>query len=138
MLEIYEFEQGSEISIPLFLSSVSAGLPIEAGTDVENKIDLNEFLVKHPATTFFAKVKGSEMAEAGIQDGDFLIIDRAIKPVDGKIVIASINDELSVKYFRDIEGELYLETQNQKFLPLNIGEMEFKVLGVVTNIIHSF
>ena len=138
MLEIYEFEPGSEISIPLFLSSVSAGLPVEASTEVENKIDLNEFLVKHPATTFFAKVKGNEMAEAGIHDGDFLIIDRSIKPEDGKIVVASINDELSVKYFRDIDGELYLETQNQQFLPINIGEMEFDILGVVTNIIHSF
>ncbi len=139
MIEIIGFQPGPSRRIPLFTMSVSAGVPIPVEDDVDKHIDLNEYLVEHPAATFFAKVTGDSMKDAGIRDGDILIVDTSVDASDGRLVIASINGELSIRYYREIDGQVYLESQNSHFLPINIGDyMRQQVIGVVTKIIHSF
>lgn len=116
---------------------VSAGFPSPAEDDLEN-LDLNELLIKHPSATFFLKVSGSSMIKAGIHHNDILIVDRSLEPTNGKIVIASVNGELTVKRLR-IEGKkIKLIGENDNYSPIDISEeFDFRIWGVVTNVIHQ-
>ncbi|WP_431310030.1 LexA family protein [Marinospirillum insulare] len=93
--------QQSSLFIPLFTDRVSAGFPSPAQDYVEQRLDLNQLCIKHPASTFFVRVEGHSMIEAGIFEGDILVFDRSIKPEHGAIVIANVFGETTVK-------ELYL------------------------------
>src|SRR6266851_4761286 len=81
----------------LFLVPVSAGYPSPADDYLDGSLDLNQHLIKHPTATFFVRVAGESMREAGIHSGDVLIVDRALIPGDGSVIIAIINGELTVK-----------------------------------------
>ncbi len=135
---IHKADTGQTKKLPLFMAKVSAGFPSPAEDYIEKKLDLNEYLIKHPAATFFVKVDGSSMVNAGINHGDILIVDRAVEPSDRKIVIAVINGEMTVKRIGKREGRLYLMPENEDFDPLEITEdSEFQVWGVVTSVIHQ-
>ena len=137
ILEVYGFEQRSKTELPLFLAKISAGFPSPADDYIDKKLDLNEYLVKHPAATFFVKVEGDSMLNAGINSGDILIVDRALHPADNKVVIAVLGGELTVKRIRKKRGKLYLMPENPDFTPMEINdEMDFEVWGVVTHVIH--
>ena len=136
--EILTPEKGKEIKLPLFLESVSAGFPSPADDYIENKLDLNEFLIKNPSATFFVRVTGDSMINAGIYSGDILVVDRSIEPKDGHVVIAVIDGELLVKRLRQSDNKLYLYPENSLFEPIEVtSQMNFEVWGVVTNVIHS-
>lgn len=123
---------------PLFLASVSAGFPSPAEDYIEGCLDLNRHLIKHPAATFFVRVAGDSMIDAGIHPGDILVVDRALEPQDSNVVIAVIDGELTVKRISQRHGKLFLVPDNQAYQPLEIlEEMEFEVWGVVTSVIHS-
>ncbi len=135
---IYQPDQSTEYKRHLFLVPVSAGFPSPADDYVENRLDLNKHLIKHPAATFFVKVKGDSMIEAGIHSGDILIVDRALEATDKKVVIAVIDGELTVKRIRISEGKILLLPENHDYNPTEItGEMSFEIWGVVTNVIHT-
>jgi len=122
---------------PLFMVPVAAGFPSPAEDYLEGKLDLNKYLIKHPAATFFVRVTGDSMVAAGIHPGDILIVDRSIEPSDKKVVIAVIEGELTVKRIRMLKGKIVLMPENEKYKPLQIdGEMNFEIWGVVTNVIH--
>ena len=87
----------SNLALPLFSSRVSAGFTSPADDFIERSLDLNEFLVAHPASTFFAWAEGDSLRDIGILDGDLLIIDRAIERTQGVVVVASIDGELTCK-----------------------------------------
>lgn len=137
--EIIGFLPKSDRKIPFFTMSVAAGIPIPVEGDVDREVDLNDFLVERPAATFFVKVKGDMLKDVGISDNDILIIDTSIEPTDGKFVIASVNDELAVRFYREIEGERFLESHTGQFLSLDNDKalIEFQLLGIVTKVIHS-
>lgn len=138
MIELFGSIQGISTKIPFYDVSVSAGIPIPIDTDSHTVIDLNEFLIEHPYTTFFARITGDELRPVGISDGDILIIDTSIEPTDGKLILATLNNDLTVKYFRFIDGNQYLEAHNSFFTPLNLGdEISWKIIGVITKVIHS-
>lgn len=123
---------------PLFLASVSAGFPSPAEDYIEGRLDLNKHLIKHPAATFFVRVAGDSMTGSGIHPGDILVVDRAIGPQDGSVVIAVLDGELTVKRISRRDGRLYLVPDNCRYSPLEIIEdMEFEVWGVVTAVVHS-
>jgi len=123
---------------PLFIGSVSAGFPSPADDYIEGKLDLNEYLIKHPAATFFLRAAGDSMIEAGIHHGDILIVDRAIEPVDNNVVIAVVDGELTVKRIRKSGNELLLVPDNRDYEPVKMAEeMNVEIWGVVTNVIHS-
>ena len=127
-----------ERRFPLFASSVSAGFPSIAEDYIEWALNLNELLIKHPAATFFVRVSGTSMINAGIQSQDILIVDRALTPTDNKIVIARVDGELTVKRIRMDKGNIVLVADNPEFKPLEItSAIDFEVWGVVTCVIHQ-
>lgn len=127
--------------MPFYSVRIPAGFPTPAsGTDFDpDKIDLNRYLVKHPAATFFVRVKGHSMEGCGISDGDLLIVDRAIKPYDSAIVVALLDAEFTVKRIRLTKGQLYLTPENSNYKPIRVTkEMNFEVWGVVSHVIKEF
>lgn len=83
--------------IPLFSSRAKAGFPSPADNMIERKLDLNELIVKHPASTFFVRVAGDSMIDAGIHEDDILVIDRSLNAKNGDIILAILNGEFTVK-----------------------------------------
>jgi DNA polymerase V len=135
---IYQPDQTTECERPLFLVPVPAGFPSPADDYIENQLDLNKYLIKHPAATFFVKVKGDSMIDAGIHSGDILIVDRSLEATDKKVVIAVVDGELTVKRIRKIDDKVFLMPENCDFSATEItGAMDFTVWGVVTNVIHK-
>ena len=127
-----------QISLPLYLSKVRAGFPSPAEDYLDKKLDLNDHLIKNPAATFFVKVTGHSMVNAGIKSGDLLIVDRSLEPKDKKIVVAIINGEFTVKRILKKGDKLYLAPENDNLAPIEIKEeMDFEVWGVVTSVVHS-
>ncbi len=137
VVEIYLPDRSVDISLPLFLESVSAGFPSPADDYLEGKLDLNDYLIINPASTFLVRVTGDSMINSGIYSGDLLIVDRSLEPKDGNIVIAVIDGELTVKKLRFIKNKLTLVPENPKYKPIEINEnMSFEVWGVVSTVIH--
>jgi DNA polymerase V len=136
-LEVFRPEQGEGGGLPLAESNIQAGFPSPADDFIQNRLDLNEHLVLHPAATFFVRVAGDSMVGAGIADGDILVVDRSLEPADGRVVIAVVSGELVVKRLRRTEGGWLLAAENDGYPPIEIGEeSDFEVWGVVTNVIH--
>ena len=131
-------EQAFSCPLPLAVSSVSAGFPSPADDYLEGTLDLNQYLIKHPAATFFVRVAGDSIIDAGIHDGDLLLVDRSLEAVDGRVVIAIINGELLVKRMRKVAEHLFLLPENQAYEPIEVREeMDFELWGVVAHVIHS-
>ena len=131
------FARRTELNLPLFSARVQAGFPSPADDHLERSIDLNEELIQHPAATFFVRVKGESMHDAGIQSGDILVVDRSLAPTDRKIVVAMIDGEFTVKRFRNQEGRIFLEAANDQFPRIEVSEdQELVVWGVVSFVIH--
>lgn len=123
---------------PFFAVPVQAGFPSPAEDYLEQNLDLNEYLIQHPAATFFVRADGESMKGAGIHSGDILIVDRALSASNGKIVIAVINGEFTVKRIRMTKDQLFLEPENPDFKPIEVKEgTDFRVWGVVTYVIHK-
>ncbi|MBA2649526.1 MAG: translesion error-prone DNA polymerase V autoproteolytic subunit [Legionella sp.] len=124
--------------VPLYSNSVSAGFPSPADDYIQSKLDLNEHIIHHPAATFFVRASGDSMKDAGIQSGDMLVVDRSLEPLHGKIVIAAINGELTVKRLCRQSGRVRLLPANTKYQPIDITEEQDLVIwGVVTHVIHE-
>jgi DNA polymerase V len=105
---------------------------------MEGNLDLNQYLIKHPAATFFVRAVGQSMCEVGILDGDLLIVDKSLTPKDNSIVIAVINDEFTVKRLKLINGRGFLCSANSKYKAIEITKIEgFQFWGVVTHAIHN-
>ncbi|MCP4297542.1 MAG: translesion error-prone DNA polymerase V autoproteolytic subunit [Proteobacteria bacterium] len=122
---------------PFFLSKVSAGFPSPADDYIEKRLDLNDYLVKHPAATFFVRVSGDSMEGAGIYNDDLLVVDRALEVRDNVIVIAVVDGELLVKRLRKAGERVFLLAEKKGYPPLEItGTTEFEVWGVVTCSVH--
>lgn len=126
------------MKLPLFIVPVKAGFPSPAEDYLEENLDLNEYLIKHPAATFFVRVDGDSMKGAGIHRGDILIVDRALEASNGKIVVAIINGEFTVKRIRIEKEKILLEPENPRYVPIEVQpESDFEVWGIVTFVIHS-
>lgn len=137
VLQYVNNEQES-YAIPLYSSSVRAGFPSPADDYIEQMLDLNEHLIKHPAATFLVRASGESMINAGIHSGDILVVDRSLEPAHGKIVIAALNGELTVKRLWREGGRVQLVPANPSFPTLDISdEYDVVIWGVVTSVIHS-
>lgn len=135
---IYRSAKGGRQELPLFTARISAGFPSPADDYIDRKLDLNEYLIKHPAATFFVRVEGESMIDAGIHSGDILIVDRALEPADHKVVIAVLNGELTVKRIKKTKGKLCLMPENRAYRPIEVTpEMNLEIWGVVTHVIHT-
>lgn len=131
-------ENRKNFSLPLFATPIKAGFPSPADDYIETHLDLNEHLIQQPAATFFLKASGDSMINAGINSGDILVVDRSIKPSSDKIVIASINGELTVKRLFCNGKVVRLLPENSKYEPIEVSQYEDLVIwGVVTYVIHK-
>ena len=125
------------IVLPFFETRLRAGFPSPADDYLDKQLDLHELLVEHPEATFFVRVEGDSMVEAGMHSGDILVVDRSLSPKNNKIIVALLNGEFTVKRLK-LEGEkIYLVAENRYYSPLEVTEeSDFQVWGVVTYVIH--
>jgi DNA polymerase V len=124
--------------LPLYLSSVAAGFPSPAEDYVDRKLDLHEHLIKNHAATFFLRASGDSMTGAGILDGDLLVVDRSLEAINGSIVIAAVNGELTVKYLKKKNERVLLAPANEEYPEFDITDQEDALIwGVVTYAIHK-
>jgi DNA polymerase V len=136
---IVPIEVMSKMFLPLYSSAVQAGFPSPADDYLEETLDLGKRLVKHPTATFLVKVKGDSMANAGIRQGDILVVDRSMKPSNGNIVVAAINGEFTVKRLKIKDNKIFLVPESNNYSPIQIEESEDTYIwGVVTSCIHEF
>ena len=134
--EIYELDQSTKLELPLFSSRVPAGFPSPGDDYIDQTLDLNE-LVKHPSDTFLVKVEGDSMINAGIYDGDILVVDRALEAENNKVVVANLDGELTVKRLSIKGTTVLLMPDNPNYEPIEIRPLsDFRVMGVVTFVIH--
>ncbi|MDX1587842.1 MAG: translesion error-prone DNA polymerase V autoproteolytic subunit [Oleiphilaceae bacterium] len=125
------------LPIPFFCERVAAGFPSPAQGYVEKTLDLNELCVRHPAATFFVRAQGDSMTGVGIYPNDVLVVDRALAPRHGDIVIAGIDGEFTVKELQ-LHPSPRLLPRNPAYAPIAIPEgSEMEVFGVVTNVIRQ-
>jgi DNA polymerase V len=125
------------LALPLFMERVPCGFPSPAQDYVEQRIDLNKLIVQHPSSTYFVRVSGESMTGAGINDGDMLVVDSALRASHGDIVVASVEGEFTVKRLQ-LQPCLQLVPMNRKFKPIAIStEDALEVFGVVTYVIKS-
>ena len=123
----------------LFSAQPAAGFPAPGDDLVERPLDLNDLLIDNPTSTFFVRVSGDSMEGAGIFDGDYLIVDRAVEPTQGKIVVAAVFGELVVKRLSKHLSKLALVSENDDYEPILINEQEdVYVWGVVTGSARVF
>ncbi len=127
-----------KIKLPLYSSKVSAGFPSPADDFVDKTLDLNDLVIKHPQATFFVRVSGNSMINAGIKDGDILVVDRSLEPKENSVVIASIDGEFLLKRIKKKGEKLFLYPESSDFNPIEIkDDMECEIWGVVTYVIHK-
>lgn len=123
---------------PLFSCAVPAGFPSPADDYIEGQLDLNEYFVEHPAATFYVRVTGESMTGAGIFPGDILIVDRSLEAQHGKIVIAVVNHELTVKRLHRRNGVIELRPENPVFPIIGCKDgMELVIWGVVCGLVRK-
>ena len=139
LLEFYSASTDVSIDRPMFSEGISAGFPSPAQDFSEHSIDLNLALLKNPASTFFSKVSGDSMKDIGIHDGDLLIIDKSLEPVDGKIAVCFIDGDFTLKRIKIDKDFCWLVPANENYKPIKVTEdNDFIVWGIVTFVIKEF
>lgn len=134
ILQVKPDEQTAELQI--FESRVQAGFPSPAQGEYADSIDLNRALVTTPSATFCARVIGNSMVDAGINEGDLLIIDRSLTPHDGSVVVCFIDGDFTVKRLSMRVDGVYLTPANADFPELKVPEeSNFQIWGVVSHIV---
>ena len=131
-------EDSSALLIPLATETISAGFPSPAEDYIELGIDLNKYLIKNPISTFFLRVSGSSMNNAGIYNNDLLIIDRSINPKPGHIVVALLDGEFTLKRLIKKQDNYYLRADKENYPAINLYEyIDIQIWGVATYSIHE-
>ncbi len=123
---------------PLFLEKITAGFPSPAEDYIDIAIDLNEHLIRHPSSTFFLRVSGQSMTGAGIYDGDLLVVDRSLDPKPGKIVVAILDGDFTVKQLTYHHNFPYLEAHNPDYPAIDLRKYgDVQIWGVAIYSIHN-
>jgi len=135
-LDIYSVSTDTRLSLPLISEGIRAGFPSPAMDFEDIRIDLNQYLIKNPSATFYGKVRGDSLRNAGIEEGDILIIDKSVEPADGKIAVCFLDGEFTAKRIRIRKNKIWLMPENEKYKPIEVTEEnQFIIWGVVTYVI---
>lgn len=135
---IFQVLEATKTQLPLYGANVRAGFPSPADDHLEQQLDINDYLVERPASTFLLRVAGDSMEGAGIREGDILVVDRSVKPVHDKIVVAALDGDLTVKRLR-LKGGAALVAENPEYPPIPLHEdMDLMIWGVVTGVIRRY
>jgi DNA polymerase V len=139
-LTFHKTSTETELAIPLAQSSVKAGFPSPAQDYMSEEIDLNRLLIPHPEATFFVRISGDSMMDAGILDGDLAVVDKSLDASDSDFVIAFVDGDFTIKQFRlDASGNSgWLVPWNKRYPRIEVKSGEdFRIWGVVTYVIHA-
>ena len=137
-LKFLKPEKGDSLGQWLVEQGVSAGFPSPADDFKEIRISLDKELVKNSESTFYARVSGDSMIEAGLDDGDLIVIDRSLDPENGKIAVCFIDGEFTVKTIKKEENKIFLMPQNKIYKPIEVEEgNELIIWGIVTYVIKK-
>ncbi len=137
-LDIFTADTTSSLELSLADGEIKAGFPSPAADFLDISIDLNKELIKHPVSTFYGRVKGDSMKNAGIDDGDLLIIDKSLEPVNGKIAVCFIDGEFTVKRIKTDGNICWLMPENDNYKPIKVTEEnDFIIWGIVIHVIKS-
>lgn len=135
-IEIAQPDNTSELSLPYADHGIQAGFPSPAQDYLTETIDLNQEVIRHPAATFYGRVNGDSMIDEGIDDGDLIVIDRAIEPADGDLAICCVEGEFTLKRLKIEPDRVWLLPANETFAPIMItDDSRFEIWGIVTYVI---
>ena len=138
-LEFYRPNYNTTLDLPFVDGGISAGFPSPADDFLDINIDLNKHLIKNPSTTFYGRVRGNSMIDAGIHDGDLLVIDKSLEPQSDKIAVCFIDGEFTVKRIQIEKDTVWLIAENKDYQPIEVTkENELLIWGIVTNVIKYF
>lgn len=139
-LAFFNADASTELSLP-FVGGIKAGFPSPAQDYIDSSIDLNKELIKHPSATFFARVTGDSLKDAGLNIGDIILVDKSLPYDDGTMVVCYIDGDFTVKYISLREKDkdiIWLHSVNEKYKPIKVTpDNEFLIWGRVINIIKS-
>lgn len=137
-LEIHQTDLRLELSLPYADGGIKAGFPSPAQDYMEAAIDLNKELIKHPASTFYGRVKGDSMIDANVHDGDILVIDKSLEPQNGDMAVCFIDGEFTIKYIKLEKDVIWLQPANEKYAPIKVTiDNDFLIWGIVTYCIQN-
>ncbi|MBN1769210.1 MAG: translesion error-prone DNA polymerase V autoproteolytic subunit [Prolixibacteraceae bacterium] len=139
MITIKPMVFDTEFRLPLMLDGISAGFPSPAQDFIDTPIDLNKELIKNPSSTFFGRVSGDSMKNAGMDDGDLLVIDKSIRPRDGMIAVCFLDGEFIMKQIQFSDNVCWLIAANEQYAPIKVSpDNTFVIWGIVKHVIKSF
>lgn len=134
----YKYEKSVFVKLPFVENGIKAGFPSPADDFQGKRISLDETLIKNKTATFFAKVDGDSMCDAGISHGDLLVIDRSLEPKDGKIAVCMLDGEFTVKRLRVKESAVYLVPENKNYKKIKVEEEQDLIIwGIVTYVVKE-
>ena len=137
-LDVFSVSTETSLDRPFADQGISAGFPSPAQDFIDLSIDLNKELIKHPASTFFGRVKGNSMIDAGISNGDLLIVDKSLDATDGKIAVCFIDGEFTVKRLKVEKDCCWLLPENEFYKPIRVtADNEFIVWGIVVYVVKA-
>ncbi|RMZ51427.1 LexA family transcriptional regulator [Flavobacteriaceae bacterium PRS1] len=135
-IEFYRSNHATKLKLPFVSNGISAGFPSPADDFLDINIDLNKHLIKNPSTTFYGRVKGDSLKDAGIHDGDLLIVDKSLEPTNGKIAVCFIDGEFTVKRIKIEKDIVWLIAENKDYPPIKVTkDNDFVIWGIVINVI---
>ncbi len=137
-IDIYPADTSSHMPLPYADEGIQAGFPSPAQDHMNESIDLNREIVKHPASTFYGRVSGNSMIDEGIEPGDIIVIDRSLEPADGDLAVCAIDGEFTLKRISLQPNAVWLIPSNESFDPILVTpDCRFEIWGVVTHTIKA-
>lgn len=137
-VEIFNPENELALSLPFVINGISAGFPSPALDFEDSRIDLNKELIKHPLSTYYGRVKGMSLKNAGIEDGDIMVIDKSLPPTHGKIAVCFLDGEFTAKRILIENDKVILMPENDDYKPIIVTEEnDFVVWGIVVYVIKA-
>ena len=139
ILEFFLPNENTELGkLPFYDGGIKAGFPSPAADFDGTKISLDELVIKNKTTTFYAKASGNSMINAGINDGDILVIDKSLEPKDGKIAVCFIDGEFTVKRIKIKQDYILLVAENDAYQPIMVtATNQFLIWGIVTHVVKN-
>lgn len=137
-LQLFKADTSIALALPYIEQGINAGFPSPADDFLDISIDLNKELIQNKDATYFARVRGNSMIDAGINDGDLLIIDKSIKPSNGKAAVCFIDGAFTIKWLNITKDVIWLTPANKKFKPIKVTkDNDFMIYGIITYIIKK-
>lgn len=137
-IALFSANTETKLKLPYVDSGISAGFPSPALDFIDVSIDLNKQLIKHPSATFYGRVKGFSLKNAGIDDGDLLVIDKSLEPTNGKIAVCFIDGEFTAKRIKITQKEVWLMPENDDYQAIKVTDNNTLVVwGIVTHVIKT-